>query len=44
VGTWLLFVGNLAPQPSFNGVEHRSISDLAHTDKLLNDAFWPRRR
>jgi CDP-6-deoxy-D-xylo-4-hexulose-3-dehydrase len=45
VQTRMLFAGNLIRQPCFDemratGNGFRQIGDLAHTDRLMNDAFW----
>jgi CDP-6-deoxy-D-xylo-4-hexulose-3-dehydrase len=40
IQTRQLFAGNLVRQPAFAGAPHRVLGDLAHTDKLMNDAFF----
>jgi CDP-6-deoxy-D-xylo-4-hexulose-3-dehydrase len=40
IGTRLVFGGNLVRQPAFENVAHRSIGDLAASDRVMRDSFW----
>lgn len=40
IGTRLLFGGNLTRQPYFKAKSFRTVSDLAVSDKVMNQSFW----
>jgi len=40
IATRMLFAGNLARQPAFNGVAFRVHGSLETTDRITQDAFW----
>jgi CDP-4-dehydro-6-deoxyglucose reductase, E1 len=40
IDTRLMFAGNLLRQPGFKDIEHRKISALTNSNKVMEDTFW----
>lgn len=40
IGTRLLFAGNLARQPYFEGKHYHQVGELPNTDMVMNNTFW----
>jgi CDP-6-deoxy-D-xylo-4-hexulose-3-dehydrase len=40
IATRLVFAGNLVRQPAYRDANYRTVSDLACSDAVMNDAFW----